>query len=195
MKAGRSGLIGLLAGIALGTLGTAEAQMPPPAQEAVAVDRGISFPPAVGPLTRGKRTDLEPRFPGFGVTWSYFGGGTNAAVYVYDRQRYDIPADPRSDMIQGEFRTALAEVEQMTRSGAYQGPGIKQKFEIGPAGSPVMIGAEIGIERNGEGQDSFLFLSSYRGNFLKVRYTAPAHQGSREEAEKFALSFLPKGRG
>jgi hypothetical protein len=189
----RSPSLGILL-LVLGSLALAApavAQSGPPADDTITLG-GLPFPAFVEHLARAEQVDYEPQNPGLGVSVSYRGADTVATIYVYDRKLANVPADLRAPEIVREMDVALDELQQVVRAGRYKSAQVRRQYALGaPAQRILYNAAELSLEHTTSQLDSFIFITTQRGKFFKIRYTTRAHDGSTREAEHFALAIAP----
>lgn len=152
---------------------------------------GVRFPAFVDRLARAEQTDYEARQSGLGIAVGYRGANVLATVYIYDKHVQGIPGNPATPIVRKELDTALDEIQQVVRAGRYKAATVKRRYEIaGPGGLVLYIAAQLTLDQGPQHLDSFVFVTTRPGKFFKVRYTTTAHDGSVQEAEHFALSWI-----
>jgi hypothetical protein len=152
---------------------------------------GVHFPAVVDRLTRAEQTDWEARQPGLGVQVGYHGDNVLATVQVYDKHVQGIPGNPATPIVRHELDAALDEIQQVVRAGRLKAATVRRRYEITGASSLVLyIAAQLSLTQGSQPLDSFVFVTTRPGKFFKVRYTTTAHDGSAQEAEHFALSWI-----
>lgn len=151
----------------------------------------VAFPARVDALERRGTRDFESKEPGYGLGIAYRGGDTSSDIYIYDRQKPQIPVDPNAAMVINEIDLALDEIQAAVRQGIYQSALVQKRYQLrGPDGGILYNVAALTIVRDATARDSFVMVTTRNAKFFKVRYTTPSHDGSAAEAERFALSLL-----
>jgi hypothetical protein len=158
---------------------------------------GLLFPDRLGPLKRGE-VKKYPQ-PGAGVGIRYSGSElTKADVYVYDNLEKDLGTGVDSDAVKAEFEEVTGVLKIMEQRGYYKGV---EKLSEGKkdldtsSGKLTMLTATFVFEQTEKTKTSYLgkrvsyvLLTTYRGRFLKVRFTCK--QEHEEEKEKLLADFL-----
>ena len=165
---------------------------------------GISFPARLGPLTyRGNvdyakqgRADL-----GVAVRYGLAGAPVWADIYLYDLGRKNLGTGLDSPEVQKAFMGAVQDIFGMEKQGVYKSV---QKTEEGKfalntqSGRLNMLWAHFTYERLPGPQISSpgplisdLYLTAYKDQFLKIRFTSPAAMQDRhqEALQKFLVDF------
>ena len=187
----RSSLMLWVFALALGTM-LASAGPPGAAVAQGISEKGVAFPESIEGFVRGQRVDYDPKEPGFGFSYGYNAPGSFATVYVYDLRLRNIPSSADAPLIQRQRDQAVSDVLEATKQGLYQSSTVKRKYLLrGPGGRPAYSAAEFSLVREGRSYDSFVYVTGWKGNFLKIRYSTLTHQASARDADRFALSFLP----
>jgi hypothetical protein len=165
---------------------------------------GISFPARLGALTyRGNvdyakqgRADL-----GVAVRYGLAGAPVWADIYVYDLGRKNLGTGLDSPDVQKAFNGAVQDIFALEKQKVYKSV---QKTEEGKfalttqSGRLNMLWAHFTYERLPGPQISHpgpliseLYLTAYRNQFLKIRFTSPAEMQERhqEALQKFLGDF------
>ena len=145
---------------------------------------GLTFPASLLDLKRISVRDYEEPGLGFGI--GYQSPTMTATVYVYDRSIRNIPTGIDSPQVRAEFDRAYTEVERAVRQGTY--PSFN-RLELRERGelliTPIKFRfASVDLFGNGNVIRSFLFVTGFRGAFLKARISA-VHAGGDAEAKNF----------
>lgn len=136
-----------------------------------------AFPSDLGGLRLEEKVDFESRQPGMGSAYLYGGTQMKATVYVYDLQLRDLPEGLQSARLLAQFDQAHGDIDRtygdtrilLPRAA---GPGACQAF--------LRMKLSVGDRRAGSGGErlnSWLYLSSRQGKFIKARVTYPAGTG------------------
>ncbi len=154
--------------------------------------RGIRCPAFVERLARAEEGNYEAQAAGMGVGVGYRGGNTFANLYIYDRGRSGLPSGATTPVARQELDSALADIQAIVRAGRYKSARVVRQFEVKDGPSTLYIGAQIAVEQaQGTAMlDSFLFVTVRGSNYVKIRYSTAAHDGSAGEAERFARAFV-----
>jgi hypothetical protein len=175
---------------------------PPPAAAPFAGDEGaivldgVAFPRMVAGLTRSGQIDYEKQQPGLGTSFAYRSDRAVADVYLYDRKNPSVPDDPQSPLIRRELAIAIEEIDEMVRAGRYASASARRVYMGGSTNDRAeFLAAQLVILQGSDPFDSYVFVGSCRGKFLKIRYSTPADLASAEEAGRFAKAmFAQRGR-
>ncbi len=148
---------------------------------------GIPLPGAIAGLSRADITNNEMVNPGLGYTIPYNGAEEKATIYIYDFGLNNIPEDPMSDVVRQHFEECIAQIMQMKDRGIYSGIEIGDSYGIGsPTSGLQFLCCEFMVCENDKLLDTFLFVTSYGGKFVKLRYTMPHCKHASTSARGFA---------
>jgi hypothetical protein len=121
---------------------------------------GLCFPYEIGWLHFNDIIDNEPQAPGLGVTLRYGAPGIKGTVFVYDRQRRDIPSNINDPWVQAEFEEASV--------------AATMRSEVAPWPEPLPNGAYL-VRYWALGDDAqdatVLWMAVARGKLVKARLT------------------------
>ena len=162
---------------------------------------GITFPATLGSLALKATNKFDK--PELGVEIAYQAAGDAAArahIFVYDLGKKDLAAGIESDDAKAAFEQAKADVAAMEKSGRYKDfKTVSEKpYTLKAGGKTVpMLSAvfqytfmpEAGKGGQERAVTSHLLLTVYKGQFLKVRFMAPAGPKADEALQGF-LSAL-----
>jgi hypothetical protein len=131
---------------------------------------GIDFPPKLAGFELRSVTDNEKTNPGLGVTLLYNIPGVKASVYVYNHAQRNIPPGIDSLILRNEFVKASGDVLKFNTGARV----LKSEDQMKIGAIPVLH-SSFRIETQGQ-QDrqhllSELYLTTHKGNFIKVRAT------------------------
>jgi hypothetical protein len=143
---------------------------------------GITFPDKIGSLTRAEIAEFPHKELGTALRYSGPDGVT-ADVFIYDMGTSKIPDGPESEVVKEQLQLAAKNVASMVQHGRYASVK-EQKEEV------VQLGkVETGwnalskcfvIEvASREWKKSYLLVTGYRNQFLKIRYTYPLKDEAR----------------
>lgn len=138
-------------------------------------------------------TDYEIQQPGLGysVAYNMLSGDGTATVYFYSNGEESIPDDPEEESFVEYFRGLLSQViagiEQQGRTCEF----ISAKPIRRTEGIAEYLVAEFMQNSDQDGHKrTYLFLRSYRGQYLKLRITVPADDQYRAMPMNFAAGFM-----
>jgi hypothetical protein len=131
------------------------------------------------------RTDSK-RFddPAYGVSITYAGDHGRATLYIYDPVMDAIPEDVDAPVVREAFDSACESVKAGVGYGLFKRADLKTRLRL--------LHAEFEIETKASGgqpsqvQSSHVFLTSHRGDFLKVRLTCLPGEGATRLVEAIA---------
>src|SRR6516164_2175872 len=132
---------------------------------------GITLDSAYAGFNRGKVTENEKANPGLGFTVAYHGDMGDATIYVYDKNRSEIPDDPISQAVIEEFDHATLDVHSV---GRLRGKKIELVDRYG-TGSPErgveFLCAEFVLNDESGSKRTFLYVTGAANRFVKIRVT------------------------
>jgi hypothetical protein len=150
---------------------------------------GVAFPPALGGLMKGTQKDYQN--PALGVSIPYAGtNGVTADIYIYGGGLASIPSGTNSVIVRNEFEKSAGVITAYEKMGAYQ--DVKRVSEAAmrlgvdeKARAMLALCFEYTVTLEGKEPRearSYLFLTGYKNQFLKIRFTFP--RSNAESAEK-----------
>ncbi len=153
----------------------------------------ISAPETLAGLNR---TDSK-RFddPAYGVSITYAGDHGRATLYIYDAGMDAIPEDVDAPVVREAFDSACESVKAGVGYGLFKRADLKSRDELEVTAvwrRLRLLHAEFEIETKASGgqpsqvQSSHVFLTSHRGEFLKVRLTCLPGEGATRLVEAIA---------
>ncbi|MBK7047191.1 MAG: hypothetical protein IPH48_11940 [bacterium] len=165
----------------------------PSPEGAPAVADEISAPDTLAGLNR---TDSK-RFddPAYGVSITYAGDHGRATLYIYDAGMDAIPEDVDAPVVREAFDSACESVKAGVGYGLFKRADLKSRDELEVTAvwrRLRLLHAEFEIETKASGgqpsqvQSSHVFLTSHRGEFLKVRLTCLPGEGATRLVEAIA---------
>jgi hypothetical protein len=172
--------------LTLGLVGLALAQDPQTAP-LVEPKTGIAFPQALGPL---KRMGLKHYgSPDLGVSCRYAARPLPIAdIYLYDNGVKDLGTG-LNQMVRLHFEQVQDEIFFMEKSGYYRSVKKVSEGETGLANGARKLPALVAVftyrQPPGKGvaytgvRTSYVYLTTYKGQFLKIRFTYPKNQENR----------------
>ncbi len=149
---------------------------------------GILFPDTISNLKLVRATDYEPLYAGLGTGVSYRTETMRADIFLYDLQQGPIPDGASSPAAGKEFDQALSDIRELEKQGTYKNVSPAIKKEIVPVGPVKFIHGVLTYEQNNIKLISHLYLTGYRGLFMKLRITYFA--SAREADEVNYAAFL-----
>ena len=163
-------------------------------QEKLKVVYGLSIPDRVGSLVYDRSVDFESKSPGLGYALR-FGGrpGWMVDVYFYDLGLKSIPADAESSVVRDQLSRARGDVFELGERGTYNGVTDRGDFAVPASGKPSFICSSFSYlrgDRTDVHVESYLCLSSWNDNFVKVRMTAPTGTLSRSDVTDFVQAWI-----
>lgn len=160
---------------------------------------GVSFPGVVAGFQLGKVIKNEEKHPGLGEALPYSRTGAKATVYVYNLELADIPDGPESEIAAQHFADILSEIESLSGGGVYQDVEIVSEHhtECSTRGKEFIC-SQIKLTQNDQTFSSYLYLTAFSGNFVKIRVSADpgldSEQLAGEFSDEIAKFMWPEGR-
>ena len=143
---------------------------------------GLLFPDSMAGMKKVKVTVFES--PQLGVGIGYNLPGVSMTVFIYDLGMKSIPADINSPLFKGQFDQAIADIFQAERMGVLENvkrlPGDPATMMPGPSGRKA-LSASFTFGLQGQEKNSKLFLTQYKNNWVKLRYTYDRNVQNRGE--------------
>jgi hypothetical protein len=137
---------------------------------------GLRLPCQLGWLHYESTIDNEVRQPGLGMSVAYSVFGIKATIYIYDRRMPAIPDDVRSDVVVGEYETAVRDA--LAANSDRHAKVVDQGFMGGADVSPRAL---LGILELEAPRMSAVLMTSYEGYFVKARVTWDASEARLHE--------------
>lgn len=131
---------------------------------------GIDFPSAPAGFELRSVIDNEKSNPGLGVTLFYNAPGVKASVFVYDDSQPSIPDGVAGAAVRDQFATAVGHVKQFYPDAQ----SLARETKVTIAGIPLLYTAFTYTEVQPGSREtamSHLYLTAYKGSFIKVRVT------------------------
>lgn len=131
---------------------------------------GIDFPRTLGGFELKSVNDLEKLSPGLGVSLNYNVPGVVATVYVYGATWGNIPDGADSPIIKKHFASVKNDVIKIHPDAKI----LDRESQFLVEGIPVLHSASQYIsivEGARKAEESHLYLTALKGNFVKVRIT------------------------
>lgn len=149
---------------------------------------GLLFPDTINALKLVRVTDYEPLYAGLGTGISYRTEAMRADIFLYDLTQGPVPEGVSSPVLTREFEQALSDIMAMEKQGTYKNVSFLIRKETVPVGRGKFLHSLLTYEQNNIKLVSHLYLTGYRGLFMKLRITYFA--GARETEEANYRAFL-----
>ena len=154
-------------------------------------ETGISFPVRLGPFTLIGVQKYDD--PGLGTAVKYQRNETLNALtlYLYDLGLKDIPSGNGSAAVSEQFSNARNEVRRAKEMGYYQEVELlyEDNLKLETAGGPLTFSLVcFSITTNNIRHKSYLLVTGYGNQFLKIRSTFP--EELQEEGDRSLSIFL-----
>jgi hypothetical protein len=149
----------------------------------------LELPPRIGPLvTDGVAHGFgDPRL---GVGYQYNGAGLALTIYVYDGGIPDIPDGGDTIASCQQFEQAKSEIQ----GAGYANVSLKSQQLVRllpPEAAPVAREAVLELVRDGHAVISYLWVTGFDGNFIKLRFSLDAAlRDEMAEARRAVLDAL-----
>jgi len=138
----------------------------------------LVFPDRLAGLEKKEVHDFESSLPGLGVSVAYVASGMKVNLYLYTQGRKEIPANLGLPEIIDHFAQIVADVTRAVAAGAYESvqKTAEGKIPMDPmdppgAGQREALSAKFDIVQGGQALRSRLYLTVFKGHFLKIRVT------------------------
>ncbi|MBA4419133.1 MAG: hypothetical protein C0392_14685 [Syntrophus sp. (in: bacteria)] len=149
---------------------------------------GVSFPELVGDVSLVKVTDFEKEYPGLGVGISYRADTFKGDVYIYNLSMGQVPAGIAAPVITGQFEQAMGDVYTLEKRGSYKDLVVQIKQETVQVGNFPFLHSMMTYTQDDIKRVSHLYLTGYKGQFLKVRITYFSTDAAK--GEKTLAAFI-----
>lgn len=163
-------LLAFLAPFGLGTAGA----------EYLVEEAGLRFPDQLGgaQLARGQRYPQDH----LGHSISYGRPNFGATVYVYHGGQSSIPDGIAAPVVRAQFAQAQGDIASIQRQQGAPAPQLLEQRTMN-AGGVDFLGASYRYTRENRDTLSFVGLTGFRRNFIKVRVSVPAESGAAGKAQ------------
>lgn len=161
---------------------------------------GLVFPDTMAGMTKSKVTVFDA--PELGVGVGYNMPGASMTVFIYNPGMKEISADVSSPAFKGQFDQAVRDIFQAGKMDVMQNikelPGNGVTTMPGRSGRKA-LSASFSFRMQGKDMNSKLYLSQYKNNWVKLRYSYDAAMGNKGEEifQNFLTdlsAILDKGR-
>ena len=154
---------------------------------------GLTIPDQVGGLPHGPVLDFESKAPGLGYALGFTRQKWTVDVYVYDFQLKLIPADIESPPMQNQIARAKGDIFKLEGRGIYANVDQTEEFYVGDAGKTRFACALFGYlrgEKKDQEAESYLCLTSWNNQFVKIRMTAAKGDMTRADLTNFVEAWI-----
>lgn len=150
---------------------------------------GLVFPDTMAGMAKGRVTVFDKPELGAGV--GYNAPGAAMTVFIYNLGMKEIPADTSSPVFKGQFDQAAGDIVQAGKTGVIENvkrlPGPEAVKMPGKTGRKA-LSASFTFSMQGRDMSSKLYLTQYRNNWIKLRYSCEA--GMQNKGEELFQGFL-----
>ncbi|HBC87745.1 MAG TPA: hypothetical protein DCZ94_12380 [Lentisphaeria bacterium] len=133
--------------------------------------------------------DYEKKNKGLGVGLSYRAPGINADIYVYDFRIKDILDGTNSETVKKHFEEVSGDIYQYEKMKKYKDVKALGEMEKKNMAGIDFLCRKFTYSSEGKDKESFIYLTGYKGNFLKIRIT---HAAKDEKLAGEAANFASK---
>jgi hypothetical protein len=154
---------------------------------------GLVFPDRLASLKKGEVKNFEKERPGLGISVGYNAPGIAMTIFVYDYGIKDIPRSIDDPAIRRHFEQVVGDVTVLGKRGQYD--NLQQLSEKAVVLSPKRKGPKALLATfryilNGRDTLSRLYLTSYKGHFVKIRYSYDNDRYNNRRADKILRQAL-----
>ncbi len=143
---------------------------------------GLVFPDAMAGMSKSKVTVFDS--PELGVGVAYNAPGASMMVFIYNLGMKEIPTDVSSPVFKEHLDRAIGDIYQAEKMGAIQNvkrlPGGEVTTMPGKPGRKALV-ALFTFRMQGRDMNSKLYLTQYKNNWVKLRYSYDAEMGNKGE--------------
>lgn len=152
-----------------------------------------AMPATLGPFQRVGSTDYEARHPGLGhsVRYRHRDGTSHADVFVYDLGRGKVPDGAGSRTMRAQHDQMVGDVERVYQR---QGLRIVAQAELAQVAPELRCTEFRFLGADAVPGYSLACLTGAGGQFVKIRLTGPADDGSVAAARRFAADAVAAAR-
>src|SRR4030067_1744171 len=143
----------------------------------------IIFPQVLANWERVKITDNEKEHPGMGITIGYNCSAGMATIYIYNYNLSNIGTGVSVEVKQ-HFQKVISDIYEAEKIGIYR--NVKKgsdgivSLSTGKKG-PYFLKTVISYVSNGEENLSYVYLTGYKNQFIKIRITYKKNIAKKEE--------------
>lgn len=160
-----------------------------PLDRVCSAEEAPQFPARIGGLEFFQKTDYEKDGPGLGTGWAYRAKGIKADIYLYSGGLASISSDLTSPLVANHFQEVVAEIYEMKRRGYYSDVRTITPEKRIQVGSMPFLYAELKYTQENTPRISQAYLSVWKNQFLKIRFTFYAAEA--QAGEKAVAEFVP----
>ena len=146
---------------------------PLPKEEENQERKSLVFPKAIAGIPFQNLEVYEAKHPGFGVGYLYENEDTQLDISVYDAGQENIAEGIFSEGVHLQYEEAKKQIVAIERQGFYKIIHVVTDDWIQVGGQPFLYFSYL-YENGLETKSSYLMLTGYDGNFLKIRLTTDA---------------------
>jgi hypothetical protein len=157
----------------------------------VVTDGAIIFPQKLGGFAKFR--GIEYGNEKLGVSVRYMKGNTKADVYIYNMGMNKVPTGGRSSLMMKCFSRAVNDIFLAEKKGFYQNVEVLFRKEITVKtgiGALGFLCAGLSYKEKHIPRFSYLLLSGYDNNFIKIRFTFHENEKKTGAGEKSLKEFL-----
>jgi V8-like Glu-specific endopeptidase len=147
------------------------------------------LPDNMAGMKKGKVTVFDR--PELGTGIGYNVPGASMTIFVYNLGMKEIPADTSSAVFKGQFDQAVGDIYQAGKMGVMENvkrmPGSEMTIMPGKSGRKALT-ASFTFRMQGRDMNSKLYLTQYKNNWVKLRYSYDA--AMQNKGEEMFQSFL-----
>ena len=149
---------------------------------------GITFPWMLCGLVRGGLTNYESTQPGLGFSVPYDDKDVSVTIYIYDNGLSDIPTDLNDYVVEDHLGAIFGEI---MRSPSYLKVDHNATYRISrpSEAEDFLCGKFTVIDQEKEISDSYIYLTTFNGKFIKLRISMPSCSDSSEQANFIVSAF------
>jgi hypothetical protein len=142
---------------------------------------GVTLPEAIGELRYQGRQEYGD---GLGYSVTYANKLSSVSLYVYDRGQKGIPAGKAGRPVEDELKAAADDLAVAEKKGAVKNlKRVDGELPLPKAVLAKFAAAGYTFDIRGGGCKSYVLVTGYRGQFLKVRATQYVVDGKTNDAQ------------
>ena len=149
--------------------------------------KNLVFPKDIAGIPFRNLEVYEARHPGFGVGYLYENDHTQLDISVFDGGHTDIADGIYSDGVHQQFEAAKSQIAAIEKQGYYKILKVVSDDWIQVGDQPFLYFSYT-FDNGREEKSSYLMLTGYEGNFLKIRLTTAIRMDS-EVFDAFMSDF------
>jgi hypothetical protein len=153
----------------------------------------IEVPSNIGEFSIENVVNNEIESPGLGhtITYNEPSNKYHADCYIYNLGMESIPIDINNPIVQDHYNDIKKDLYTALDLGIYQDLKFNDSYGINndENGHGAWI-AEISIIQNDTIHDSYIYLTVFNDQFLKIRFTLESSQGSSDISHEFSINLI-----